>query len=162
MKTSWNKMPTWAGFLAVLLGVPLAAALLRVGFEQEFHKLTATALALVALVVLWLLLNWYFTSHPVRVEMTREEKRRDRRKFDFCLALFLAGIFLVGGVMFLAIVVSPLPDLPSVGRWLIRAASLFFGLLGLVLSLFFVLQCRFIVTGKRSLTFHLRKISSDK
>ena len=159
---SSNKMPMWARFFAVLLGIPLAAALLRTGFEREFPKLTALILAAVALVALYLFLHWQFTSHSAPPPASTEGKTRERRSFDFGLALFLALIFLVGSVMFLAISVFPPADLPSVSRWVIRAASLFIGLLCLLICLSFIFQCRFLVTGKRALTIRLGKSGSHK
>jgi hypothetical protein len=149
---SWNKMPVWVRFLAVLLGIPLVAGLLRGGFEHWFHGLTAKVLALVSLGVLWLFLHWTFKSCPAPAPMSKEETKREERKVDFVVALLYAVIFLAGGVIFLVIAVLPPTDLPSLSRWVIRVASLFFGLLGLVLSLSFIFQCRFLVTGKKSLT----------
>ncbi len=163
MKTgSSKKMPMWARFFAVLLGIPLAAALLRTGFEREFPRWTALILTLVALVALYLFLHWQFTSHSAPLPTSTEEKKRERSRFDFGLALFFALVFLVGSVMFLAIAVFPPADLPSVSSWVIRAASLFIDLLCLLICFSFILQCRFLVTGKRGLTFRLGKSGSHK
>jgi Na+/H+ antiporter NhaD/arsenite permease-like protein len=143
-------------------GIPLIAALLRVGFEHEFHRLTALILTLVALAVLYLFLYWTFASRSIPAPISAEEKKREGRGFNFAVALFLAVICLVGGVMFLIIAVFPPADLPTVSRWVIRAASLFLGLLSFVLSLAFILQCRFLLTGKRNLTIQLKKPGSGK
>jgi hypothetical protein len=109
-----------------------------------------------------LVLHWQFTSHSTPLPASTEEKKRERRSLDFGLALFLALIFLVGSVMFLAISLFPPVDLPSVSRWVIRAASFFIGLLCLLICLSFILQCRFLVTGKRGLTFRLGKSGLHK
>ena len=153
----------WARFFAALFGIPLAAALLRIGFEREFPRLTALILTSFALIALYLFLRWRFKSHPVPLP-SKEEKKREQRQFEFGFALFLALIFLVGSVIFFAIAVFPPVDLPSVSRWVIRAASLFMGLLCLLLCLSFILQCRFLVTGKKglTLTFRLRKSGNHK
>jgi len=159
---SRNNLPIWMRFFALLLGIPLAAALLHAGFAREFHRPTALVMTAVALLVLYGLLNWRFKSRSIPVPMNREERKGERRKFDFGVALFLAAIFLVGGVMFSIIAILPPADLSSASRWLIRAASLFLGLLCLVMCLRFILHCRFLVTGKRGLTIRLGKPDSHK
>jgi hypothetical protein len=159
---SWNKMPMGARFLAVLLGIPLVAALLRVGFEHGFHGLTAKVLALVSLGVLGLLLQLTFTSFPAQAPMSKEEKRREWRNVDLGIAIFCAVIFAVGAVMFIALAVMPPDDLPSVSRWLIRVASFIIAGVCLFLSLVFILRVRLLLTGKRSLSVQLRKPDSEK
>ena len=163
MKTgNWNKMPMWARFFAVLLGIPLAAALLRAGFEHEFHKLTALILASVASIVLYLFLHWRFTSCSVPAAMSAEEKKRERRQVTFCINVLFAAGFLVGGVLFLAVAVFPPEDLPSLSRWVVRFATLSLGGLFLMFGVFFIAQCRMLVTGKRSLTIRFGWRNPDK
>jgi hypothetical protein len=162
MKTgSWNKMPMWVRFFVVLFEIPLIAALLRVGFEHEFHRFTALVLTSVVLIVLYLFLHRASASHPAPA-MSKEQKKQERRKFDFGFALFLAVICLVGGGMFLVIAVVPPTDLPPISRWIIRVASLFLGLLSLLLSLPFISECRSLITGKKNLTVQLGKSEPRK
>lgn len=155
-------MPMWARFFTVLLGIPLAAALLRSRFGREFPKLTALALASVALIAFCLFLHWQFTSRSAPSATSTEEKKRERSRFDFGLALFVALIFFAGSLMFFAIAVFPPADLPSASRLVIGVASLFIGLVCLLICLSFILQCRFLATGKRGLTFRLGKSGPNK
>ena len=154
----WDRIPLWARFLALLVSIPLAAALLRAGFGHEFNKLTALVLTAVALIVFYLILHWRFASRSVPQSVSAPDKRRDMRKFNFVIAVFLAVIFLAGGVIFLAAAISPLADLPNISRWLIRTASVFLGLLFLVLGLGFTMHA----AGRRSLTIRLGKSDSHK
>jgi len=155
-------MPIGARFLTVLLGIPLVAALLRVGFEHGFHGLTAKVLALVSLGALGLFLHWTFTSCPAPAPMSKEEKKREWRKVDLGIALFLAVMFLVGGVMFITLAVVPPDDLPSVSRWLIRIASFIIAGVCFLFSLIFTLRVRLLLTGKRSFPIKFWQSDSDK
>jgi cell division protein FtsW (lipid II flippase) len=94
--------------------------------------------------------------------MITQEQKREGRRTDFGLALFLAVIFLVGGMMFIALAVVPPDDLPSVSRWLIRIAAFIIAGVCLLFSLIFTLRVRFLLTGKRSFSIKFWQSDSDK
>jgi uncharacterized membrane protein len=91
-----NKMPMWARFLAILLGIPLFAALLRVGLERKFDRLTALALLTIVLLILWFVLRRMFASHPDSVPTSREDKKREFSKFQGVVFAVFAVFMLVG------------------------------------------------------------------
>jgi hypothetical protein len=94
--------------------------------------------------------------------MFTPEQKRERRRADIGLAAFFAVVFLAGSAMFIAIVFLPPDDLPATSRWLIRIASFILGGVCLVLLSFFIMQIRFLLTGKRSLTVGLKKPDSHQ
>jgi hypothetical protein len=131
------------------LGIPLIAALLRAGFEHGFHKLSAMALTAVVLTVLGLFLHWKFTSDPPRLFSRKEEKKREMRRLDFGITLFLMVNFLSGGVLFVWCGLQPFTQSP-VSNWLLRIASFAIGGISLILGLVFAFRVFMLLTGKRS------------
>ena len=69
-------MPMWARVFGLLLGFPLVAALLRVGFEHDFSRSTALILTSIALIEVYLFLHWNFKSRSVAAPRNPEEKKR--------------------------------------------------------------------------------------
>jgi hypothetical protein len=135
MKTgNSNKIPMWARFLAILLGVPLVAALLRVGLERKFDRLAALALATVALLILWFVLRRMLASHPDSVSMSKEDKNRESYKFQSIVFAFFEVVRLVGaGIGFYAAFATDSGPVWS------RIACGGIGLIGLLLAFIFII-----------------------
>ena len=99
--------------------------------------------------VLYLLGDYMFT----------QDQKRERRRFDFGLALFYALVFLAGSVMFIAIAIFPPDDFPAdISRWLIRIGSLIVGGACSILFVFFAMKIYLLLTSKRTITFKLRDL----
>jgi hypothetical protein len=94
--------------------------------------------------------------------MFTPEQKQKRRRADIGLAIFFAVVFFVGSVMFIGIVFLLPHDLPAYSRWLIRIASFILSGAFLILFIFFILQIRFSLTGRRRLTIRFGKPDSRK
>ena len=126
-------MPMWARFFAILLGIPLVAALLRVGLERKFDRLTALALATVVLLILWFVLRRMFASHPDSVSKSREDKGREFSKFQGVVFAVFAVLMLAGtGIGFYAAFATDSGPVWS------RIACGGIGLIGLLLAFIFI------------------------
>jgi len=141
---SWNKMPMWARFLAILLGIPLLAALLRVGFEHWSPGVPAKIFTSIALMAVYLFLRCKPTIQRDSVPMTKEEKKREFNKLQGVIFEFLAVIMLAGAVMgFYGAIVPG-------GPWPVRIGCGIIGVAGLILGLvFFTLSRRGFVRLKQ-------------
>jgi len=145
----WNKMPQWALLFAILLGIPSMAALLRVGFEHGFHKLTGMMLTAVFLLIIGSFLHWKFASNSFRVPLDKEEKKRELRQLDFAITFFLALIFLTGGGLFIFCGFQSFAEWPLISEWLLQIAAFIIGGISLLLGLIFTLRIGALLAGNR-------------
>jgi hypothetical protein len=127
MRIRSGNIPMWARFVAVIFGVPLMAALLRVGFERKFDRVTALASASVVMLAFWFFLRGKLVPWA---RMGTEEKRQEFTRFQgVALGLFAAAMLTGAGVAIYA-AVTP-------GAVWSRVACGIIGLIGLLLALIF-------------------------
>lgn len=146
---SFNQMPMWAKFFAILLGIPLVAALLRIGFERKFGRLTALVLSALALLILWLIFRRIIASHPGSLPMSRQDKQREFNKFQGVVFAVFAAVILVGAGIGIYGFLSP-----ASGPVWSRIACGIIGLIGLLLGFIFTVGS---VQGFVRLTQHRRE-----
>lgn len=89
-----------------------------------------------------------------------QKQQGQRASSGVCLSF--AAIFGLVGTLFIIAGIFPPASLPSHDRLLIRAGSVFLGLLGAAVSMFFILQCRSPVSGKGITTLQAEKTESDR
>lgn len=144
-----NKIPMWARFLAILLGIPLVVALMRFGLERKFERLTALVLATVSLLILWFVFRGVFASRRGPVSTSEGDKNREFSKFQGVMFAFFAVTMLLGaGIGFYGAFTSD-----SSPVWL-RTACGMIGLIGLLLAFIFTVGS---VQGFRRLTSQVQR-----
>ena len=116
MKPSgWNRLPLWARYFGILLGVPFVIAFVRVALERRFDRFTSDIVVIILLIIASILLFWKRKgrrNQPHADPMTREDRQHEQREelqLAFLMFIIFTIVLLTGTFFGFCIMFSALP-----------------------------------------------------